>query len=203
MNANAADDWRVSITNRLVCIFLLELVVCGVCPLPLEIGRWGRDNSSVSPPAPSPLSHPPDHPHLECGPLDRHVPPVLLALPGDAPPLEVLHRRQQSQHRRPQPGQLRRLLRHQDPHEPLPGHRESICPLPLIPSSRCCSSSPAVSGLWPAGVSAYVRGIPSTGQALHLNYLSVNISASTGGKTWAISTGMFCFQWTSSRRDGP
>ncbi|CAI4230167.1 unnamed protein product [Auanema sp. JU1783] len=40
MNANAADDWRVSLTTHRVTQILIELMICAVCPLPLELGTY-------------------------------------------------------------------------------------------------------------------------------------------------------------------
>ncbi|PAV67719.1 hypothetical protein WR25_04231 [Diploscapter pachys] len=44
MNANAADDWRVSITRRRAIQVGLELLVCALQPIPLELGTWYRDH---------------------------------------------------------------------------------------------------------------------------------------------------------------
>ncbi|WKX88769.1 hypothetical protein Q1695_008415 [Nippostrongylus brasiliensis] len=47
MNANAADDWRVALTLRRMGQIGAELVLCALCPLPFEMGRW--DKSKVNP----------------------------------------------------------------------------------------------------------------------------------------------------------
>ncbi|KAK6725793.1 hypothetical protein RB195_004236 [Necator americanus] len=42
MNANAADDWRVALTLRRMAQIGAEISICSLCPLPLELGDWGR-----------------------------------------------------------------------------------------------------------------------------------------------------------------
>ncbi|KAL6731718.1 hypothetical protein Aduo_002553 [Ancylostoma duodenale] len=42
MNANAADDWRVALTLRRMAQIGAEIFICSLCPLPLELGEWGR-----------------------------------------------------------------------------------------------------------------------------------------------------------------
>ncbi|KAE9421760.1 hypothetical protein Angca_007225 [Angiostrongylus cantonensis] len=42
MNANSADDWRVALTLRRMVQIGGELFLCSLCPLPFEIGHWGR-----------------------------------------------------------------------------------------------------------------------------------------------------------------
>ncbi|KJH47528.1 calmodulin binding domain protein [Dictyocaulus viviparus] len=46
MNANAADDWRVALTLRRMIQIGGELFLCSLCPLPFEVGQWGRGKVS-------------------------------------------------------------------------------------------------------------------------------------------------------------
>uniref|UniRef100_A0A1I7XNK5 Zinc transporter ZIP11 n=1 Tax=Heterorhabditis bacteriophora TaxID=37862 RepID=A0A1I7XNK5_HETBA len=46
MNANAADDWRVAFTLRRTMQIGAELFACSLCPLPLELGQWGKNRSN-------------------------------------------------------------------------------------------------------------------------------------------------------------
>ncbi|KAI6221983.1 Small conductance calcium-activated potassium channel protein [Aphelenchoides besseyi] len=40
MNSNSAEDWRIALTWRRCSRVALELLACGVCPLPIDIEFW-------------------------------------------------------------------------------------------------------------------------------------------------------------------
>lgn len=64
-----------------------------------------------------------DNGALRRAPVPAHVPQALPHMPGDAAPLQALHRCLVAEHRRPQPHKLQHALRTQDPHDHLPGYR--------------------------------------------------------------------------------
>lgn len=40
MNANSAEDWRIAITWQRALQIVLEVMVCALCPLPVDINFY-------------------------------------------------------------------------------------------------------------------------------------------------------------------
>lgn len=36
MNANSAEDWKIALTARRCLQIFTEIIICGICPLPVD-----------------------------------------------------------------------------------------------------------------------------------------------------------------------
>lgn len=50
MNANSAEDWRIAITWQRALQIALEVMICALCPLPVDISFYWKvsDGDTVS-----------------------------------------------------------------------------------------------------------------------------------------------------------